>query len=54
MGVRWDFMKDVDCKLQVDHTRNGAGSPGILLDLQPGFRPGGTVNLISASLDFVF
>jgi hypothetical protein len=53
-GVRWDFMKDVDCKLQVDHTRNGAGSPGILQDLQPAFRPGGTVNLISATLDFVF
>jgi hypothetical protein len=53
-GVRWDFMKDLDGKLQVDHTRNGAGSPGILFDLQPGFKPGGTVNLISATLDFVF
>jgi hypothetical protein len=47
-------MKDLDGKLQVDHTRNGAGSPGILFDLQPGFKPGGTVNLISATLDFVF
>jgi hypothetical protein len=54
MGVRWDFREDVDCKLQVDHTRNGAGSPGLLEDLQPGFRPGGTVNLINATLDFVF
>jgi hypothetical protein len=53
-GVRWDFIKDLDFKLQVDHTRNGAGSPGILHDLQPGFKPGGTVNLISAALDFVF
>jgi hypothetical protein len=53
-GVRWDFMKDLDFKLQFDHTRNGAGSPGILQDLQPGFKSGGTVNLISASLDCVF
>jgi hypothetical protein len=53
-GVRWDFRKDADCKLQVDHTRNGAGSPGLLEDLQPGFKPGGTVNLITATLDFVF
>jgi hypothetical protein len=54
MGVRWDFIKDMDCKLQVEHTRNGAGSPGMLKDLQPAFRPGGIVNLISATLDFVF
>jgi hypothetical protein len=53
-GVRWDFIKNMDCKLQVDHTRNGAGSAGILEDLQPGFKPGGTVNLISATVDFVF
>jgi hypothetical protein len=53
-GVRWDFAKDLDFKLQVDHTRHGAGSPGILQDLQPDFKPGGTVNLISAALDFVF
>jgi len=53
-GARWDFMKDLDFKLQVDHTKNGAGSPGTLLDPQPGFKPGGTVNLISATLDFVF
>jgi hypothetical protein len=53
-GVRWDFVKNLDFKLQVDHTRIGAGSSGILQDLQPGFKPGGTVNLISAALDFVF
>jgi hypothetical protein len=53
-GVRWDFVKNLDFKLQVDHTRIGAGSSGILQDLQPDFKPGGTVNLISAALDFVF
>jgi hypothetical protein len=53
MGVRWDFMKGVDLKIQYDHTRLGAGSPGLLINLQPGFQPGGTVNLFSAAVDFV-
>jgi hypothetical protein len=53
-GVRWDFAKNFDLKLQYDHTRLGPGSPGTLINLQPGFRPGGTVNLFSAVVDFVF
>lgn len=52
-GVRWDFTRDFDLKLQINHTRLGAGSPGTLGNLQPGFRPGGTVNLISVAVDFV-
>jgi predicted porin len=54
VGARWDFMKNVDFKLQFDHMRLGAGSPGTLSKLQPDFRPGGTVNLINATIDFVF
>ena len=53
-GVRWDFKKNLDLKLQYDHTRLGAGSPGLLINLQPGFESGGTVNLFSAAVDFVF
>jgi opacity protein-like surface antigen len=53
-GVRWDFMKNVDLKLQYDHTHLGAGSPGTLINLQPGFVPGSTVNLFSAALDFIW
>jgi predicted porin len=53
-STRWDFMKDVDLKLQYDHTRLGAGSAGTLINLQPGFRPGGTVNLFSVAIDFVW
>jgi len=53
-GTRWDFAKNVDLKLQFDHTRLGPSSPGTLINLQPGFRPGGTVNLFSAAVDFVF
>jgi hypothetical protein len=54
VGARWDFMKNVDFKVQVDHMRLGAGSPGTLGNLQPNFQTGGTVNLISATIDFVF
>lgn len=54
VGVRWDFMKSVDLKLQFDRTRLGAGSPGTLINLQPGFQPGGSVHLFSATVDFVF
>jgi hypothetical protein len=53
VGARWDFMKNVDFKLQYDHMRLGAGSPGTLTNLQPDFRPGGSVNLFSATIDFV-
>jgi hypothetical protein len=54
VGARWDVMQNVAIKLQYDHTRLGAGSPGTLINLQPGFKPGGTVNLFSAAVDFVF
>jgi hypothetical protein len=54
LGVRWDFLKNIDLKLQADHTRLGADSSGTLINLQPGFLPGGTVNLFSATIDLVF
>jgi hypothetical protein len=47
-------VKNVDLKLQYDHTDLGAGSPGTLLNIQPGFRPGGTVNLVSIAVDFLW
>jgi hypothetical protein len=53
LGTRWDFMKNLDLKAQYDYTRLGAGSPGTLTNLQPGFRPGGSVTLFSVTLDFV-
>jgi hypothetical protein len=54
IGVRWDFMKNLDLKLQLDHSRPGAGSAGNLGNLQPGFRPGGSYNLVSIAADIVF
>jgi hypothetical protein len=53
-GVRWDFMKNVDLKLQCDHTRLGAGSPGLLINLQQAFQRGGTVDIFSATIDFLW
>jgi hypothetical protein len=53
-GVRWDIMRNADLKLQYDHIRLGAGSPGVLINLQPDFQPGVAVNLFSATIDFVF
>ena len=53
MGMRWDLMRNVDLKLQCDHTRLGAGSAGTLINQQPDFQQGGTVNLFSATMDFV-
>jgi len=54
LGARWDFANDLDLKLQFDHTRIAADSDGNLINIQPGFQPGGTVNLFSATVDFVF
>ncbi|MGS0740344.1 porin [Glaciimonas sp. GG7] len=54
IGGRWDFMKDTDLKLQFDHIRISNGSKGVLTDIQPGFQRGGKVNLLSATIDFVF
>jgi hypothetical protein len=53
-GLRWDFMRNVDLKLQFDHIRIGAGSNGVLSDPQPGFHTGGRVDVFSAAIDFVF
>jgi hypothetical protein len=52
LGVRWDFAKSVDLKLQVDrvhpHARNGMLIYGPATGLQ------GSVTVVGATLDFVF
>jgi len=53
-GVRWDFYKNFDLKLQYEHINLDAGSSGTLINLQPGFQPGGRVNVFSVAVDFVF
>lgn len=59
VGVRWDFMKNVDLKLQLDHvTLEGAGSHGML---QNAFDATGALrgisdsyNVFTAAVDYVF
>jgi hypothetical protein len=53
-GLRWDFMKNLDLKVQYDYVRLGAGSTGLFVNEQPGFRLGSTASVISATIDFVF
>jgi hypothetical protein len=54
LGARWDVVANVAVKLQYDHMNLGAGSAGVLGNVQPGFQPGGMVHLVSASVDFVW
>jgi hypothetical protein len=54
VGGRWDFLKNAAFKLQLDHTQHGANSAGTLSNVQPGFQPGGKVDVISMTIDFVF
>jgi hypothetical protein len=54
VGARWDFARNLDLKIQFDHLDLGAGSRGVLTNLQPGFRTGGSASLFSIALDFVF
>lgn len=53
-GIRWDLAKNVAVNLQYDRIGIGAGSQGPLVNPQPGLRPGGTVNVLSFTFDFLF
>jgi hypothetical protein len=53
-GLRWDFSKNADLKLQYDRNTPDAGSVGTLVNYQPGFRPGTAYNVVSLALDFVY
>ena len=53
-GVRWDFAKQAALKLQFDHVDLGDGAYGQLRNVQPGFTPGGSYNMFSVTLDFLF
>jgi len=54
LGVRWDFMKNVDFKAQLDHTRRFGGINQYFLNQQPGFQQSGTVEIFTLLVDFVF
>lgn len=54
IGARWDVVKNTAIKFQYDHIDLDEGSPGPLSNLQSDFQPGGTVDVVSIALDFVF
>jgi hypothetical protein len=54
IGARWDFMLNIDLKIQYDFMNLDTGSTGGLVNIQPGFRPGGSVSVVSMAVDFVF
>jgi len=53
-GLRWDFARHWDLKLQWDHLKLGKNSYGTLQNVVPGTPPGAGVNLLSMTADFVF
>jgi hypothetical protein len=54
-GVRWDFAKNLDFKLQVEQVKVATlDDPAALSNLQPGVRIGDKANVFSLALDFVF
>lgn len=54
LGARWDFARNAALNMQYDHIDLDDDSAGFLINEQPDFRRGGTVDLISATVDFVF
>ena len=47
-------MRNAALKLQYDRLNLDAGSSGRLGNVHPAFQPGGTVNVFSVAVDFVF
>ncbi|MEO6080601.1 MAG: porin [Steroidobacteraceae bacterium] len=54
IGTRWDVRPNIAFKMQFDHTNIGAGSSGVLINVRPGFVLGGSFNLVSAAIHFVY
>lgn len=53
-GLRWDFMKNLDLKVQYDYVTTDAGSTGMFANIQPGFRPGSSASVFGLTVDFVY
>jgi hypothetical protein len=55
IGVRWDFARNLDFKLQLDQvTIDTLDDPAAFTNLQPGARIGNKANVVSLALDFIF
>jgi hypothetical protein len=53
-GVRWDLQRNLALKLQYNRVTPKDGSRGTLVNTQPGFVSGRTIQVGSAALDFVY
>lgn len=54
-GVRWDFAKNFDTKLQLQQvTVDSLDDPATFADVRPGARVGDKAHILSLTLDFVF
>ncbi|MFS2008089.1 hypothetical protein ACEN9F_31220 [Duganella sp. CT11-25] len=53
-GARWDLCPNYALKLQYDRITPQQGSTGTFINVQPGFRPGRPIAVLSAAVDFVF
>lgn len=54
-GMRWDFMKNVDAKLQYERERIGSLLfPTSFVNLQPGAHLGDSAHVLSLTVDFVW
>ena len=53
-GMRWDFAKNVDLKVQYDRVWTPAGSIGLFMNPQRGYQLGSGTHVATATLDFVF
>jgi hypothetical protein len=54
LGARWDFARRAALIVQADHTSIGAGSHSNLINIGPGYRPGGRFTVFSAAFEFLF
>ncbi|WP_332848665.1 hypothetical protein [Massilia sp. S19_KUP03_FR1] len=52
-GVRWDFYKNMDLKLQLEHVALGAKSAGFFVNAKPGLA-GSSGNIATLALDFIY
>jgi hypothetical protein len=53
VGLRWDFRKNMDLKVQFDRVSLQSGSNGFFANVKPGLA-GKSVNLASVAVDFIF
>ncbi|WP_273597306.1 hypothetical protein [Roseateles koreensis] len=53
-GLRWDPMRHLDLKIQVDHIQLSSNSYGTLQNVTPGTPRGSSLNVLSLMLDFFY